>query len=197
MFEVKVKAGDVIIKQGEEGDNFYVIEQGMYAVLIDGELKKAYQDQGSFGELALMYDNPRAATVRANTDGVLWALDRATFRTLVVASTIERRKRHENFLRSVKLFQQLSSEQLAAIAECLDQEEFVKDQVILQQGQLLDEKAKFYILESGTVECYRKHLVSLLFFVPRIPTKSHVISADGVVFCYFNIKNNVYLRVPD
>ena len=43
-----------------------------------------YKDKGSFGELALMYDSPRAATVIATSDGLLWQMDRLTFRTVIL-----------------------------------------------------------------------------------------------------------------
>ncbi len=47
-------------------------------VKIDGEDKKvgSYDNQGSFGELALMYNMPRAATIVATSDGTLWAMVR-------------------------------------------------------------------------------------------------------------------------
>lgn len=55
-------------RQGEEGDNFYVIGEGTFEARIlqpDGEEKTVftYEGKGAFGELALMYNCPRAATV--------------------------------------------------------------------------------------------------------------------------------------
>ncbi len=54
-------------REGEEGDNFYIIESGHFkATKADGDKEKllfAYHDEGAFGELALMYNCPRAATV--------------------------------------------------------------------------------------------------------------------------------------
>uniref|UniRef100_A0AAZ3QQM9 cAMP-dependent protein kinase type II-alpha regulatory subunit n=1 Tax=Oncorhynchus tshawytscha TaxID=74940 RepID=A0AAZ3QQM9_ONCTS len=78
MFEVLVKPQEHIIDQGDDGDNFYVIERGVYdiIVLIDGVGKCVgkYDNKGSFGELALMYNTPRAATIMANQEGALWGL---------------------------------------------------------------------------------------------------------------------------
>ncbi|XP_008473823.1 cAMP-dependent protein kinase type II regulatory subunit-like [Diaphorina citri] len=83
MFEKPVEAGDIVIRQGDDGDFFYVIESGRYeaSVEIDGEdkLMHAYEDKGSFGELALLYNMPRAATIKATSTGSLWAMDRKTF----------------------------------------------------------------------------------------------------------------------
>ncbi|XP_026102287.1 cAMP-dependent protein kinase type II-alpha regulatory subunit-like, partial [Carassius auratus] len=66
MFEVLVKPNECIINQGDDGDNFYVIERGVFDILIqkDGVSRcvGCYDNKGSFGELALMYNTPRAAS---------------------------------------------------------------------------------------------------------------------------------------
>lgn len=64
MVEKKTTAGEVIINEGEDGDNFYVIETGTYSAHKEGEHIFTYNDKGSFGELALMYNCPRAATIK-------------------------------------------------------------------------------------------------------------------------------------
>ncbi|GIX82423.1 cAMP-dependent protein kinase type II regulatory subunit [Caerostris extrusa] len=79
MFERKVKPGDMVIKQGDDGDNFYVIDNGVYHIYVDTDQEKnklvgKYDNAGSFGELALMYNMPRAATIEAASDGSLWAM---------------------------------------------------------------------------------------------------------------------------
>lgn len=86
MEEVETEAGQVIIRQGDHGDYFYVIESGEYVAEKDGEPVCTYSGTGSFGELALMYGAPRAASVRVLTSGLLWRLDRTTFRMIVVIS---------------------------------------------------------------------------------------------------------------
>ena len=82
------KAGDTVIKQGDDGDEFFVLENGTCECYLnhvlddDGKPKmvKTYESGESFGELALMYNTPRAASIVAKTDAALWAMDRATFR---------------------------------------------------------------------------------------------------------------------
>jgi len=91
MFEKKVLPGEHVIDQGDDGDNFYVIDIGTFDVYVsvDGAEPKLvfnYDNQGSFGELALMYNTPRAATVIATSQAVLWALDRQTFKRIICGS---------------------------------------------------------------------------------------------------------------
>ena len=86
MFEVEAAEGQVLIKEGDDGDNFYILCSGKYEVYIDrrpGDCVHAYRNPGeSFGELALMYNCPRAATIKCAKAGTLIALDRATFRSV-------------------------------------------------------------------------------------------------------------------
>jgi cAMP-dependent protein kinase regulator len=109
MWEKLVHQGDVIIRQGnkpishpsrsllffplsgDDGDNFYVIDSGVYEIHVskDGDFHNSikvgeYNQTGSFGELALMYNQPRSATIIANTNGILWVMGRQTFRKLVL-----------------------------------------------------------------------------------------------------------------
>ena len=93
MFVVDVKAGDTIISQGDDGDNFYVIDRGNVECFKyedspdDEKLVHTYSPGGAFGELAIMYNAPRAATCRAISECRLFALDRkAGILSLVIVS---------------------------------------------------------------------------------------------------------------
>ncbi|KPP58261.1 hypothetical protein Z043_123929, partial [Scleropages formosus] len=96
MFEKLVESGDHIIDQDDDGDNFYVIESGTFDIFVktDGTERPvgSYNNRGSFGELALMYNTPRAATIIATSVGALWCLDRLTFRRIIVKNNAKKRK---------------------------------------------------------------------------------------------------------
>jgi cAMP-dependent protein kinase regulator len=62
---------------------------------------------GSFGELALIYGTPRAATVRAKTDVKLWGIDRDSYRRILMGSTIRKRKMYDEFLSRVSILGKL------------------------------------------------------------------------------------------
>lgn len=77
--EVRAPAGEEIVRQGEPGDRFYLIKDGTLDVDVDGRLVQSLEPGESFGEIALLRDVPRTATVKARTDVVLYALDRRHF----------------------------------------------------------------------------------------------------------------------
>jgi len=76
---VVVPAGSDVIREGEEGDRFYVIASGELEVIRDGRVAAIRRRSEGFGEIALMYDIPRTATVRTRSESQLYALDRDAF----------------------------------------------------------------------------------------------------------------------
>jgi MFS family permease len=76
---IDAAAGDVVIREGDPGDLFYAIESGEVEVTKDGRHVATLGSGDYFGEIALLRDVPRTATVIARSDTVLQALDRGTF----------------------------------------------------------------------------------------------------------------------
>lgn len=77
--EVHVDAGQVVIREGDAGDRFYVIAEGVAAIERGGAPLRDRGPGDFFGEIALLRDIPRTATVTARSDAVLFALDRDAF----------------------------------------------------------------------------------------------------------------------
>ncbi|CAL8266534.1 unnamed protein product [Gadus morhua 'NCC'] len=89
MFPVTHIGGETVIQQGDEGDNFYVIDQGEVDVYVNGEWVTSIGEQ--FRELALIYGTPRAATVKAKTTTRVWGGERHRGETQ--QSTLQRYRR--------------------------------------------------------------------------------------------------------
>ncbi|CAI2166887.1 9912_t:CDS:2 [Funneliformis geosporum] len=148
MFEKSVMANDIVIRQGDEGDYFYAIEHGIFEIFVNGQLVLEVGNGGSFGELALMYNTPRAATVRAKTDGTLWAVGRETFLLTITSSVYRKRSAYEEFLRSVSFLTTLDQSEFSKLADALEPNNFEDGDTIISQG---DPGEYFYIIEQGSV----------------------------------------------
>eukprot|EP01138_Halocafeteria_seosinensis_P013621 gb/GECG01013910.1/.p1 GENE.gb/GECG01013910.1/~~gb/GECG01013910.1/.p1 ORF type:complete len:413 (+),score=81.21 gb/GECG01013910.1/:1-1239(+) len=160
------EADEVIIRQGDLGDFFYVLDSGHCDIFVEGVGKVMdVNPGGSFGELALMYNAPRAATVIATEPSKAWALDQETFKKTIMSSTLQRRKRHEDFLRKVPILNGLLDYERMTIADALQTKYFSAGENIITEGS---KGETFYIIESGEVKCTKEgidHEVS-----PRLGT---------------------------
>ena len=152
MFEHKVEPGEKVIEQGADGDNFYVVESGVYDVMVktEGADKKVYEfeDKGNFGELALMYNMPRSATVVATTDGTLWAMDRKSFRSIVLKSAFRKRKMYEELLERVPMLKSLDPYERMNLADALLPQTYGDGECIIKEG---DAAQGMYFIEQGAV----------------------------------------------
>lgn len=177
MFCVEKSDGEVIINQGDKGDNFYCIEEGLVNVFIDsrdstgGRNKvKTLTSGDSFGELALMYNAPRAATCIAGGEVRLWALDRVSFNVILMKTTMDKRKRMSDFLKKIQIFSQLTEYELLTIADTLQDEAFNDGAVICKQG---DRGDKFYVVHQGTAVCTKSQNNGTSLEVARLSPGSY------------------------
>ena len=94
---------------------------------------KTYQPGESFGELALLYNCPRAASIKAKTNAVVWELDRETFNNIVKDSAIKKRERYEDFLAKVEILKGMDPYEKSKIADVLKTVKFNAGEYIITQ----------------------------------------------------------------
>ncbi|XP_038067586.1 cAMP-dependent protein kinase type II regulatory subunit-like isoform X3 [Patiria miniata] len=164
MFEKRTQPDDHIIDQDDDGDNFYVIDSGLYDIFVNGNKVGSYNNTGSFGELALMYNTPRAATIVATTPGSLWALDRSSFRRIVLKNAAKKRKMYETLLENVSMLKSLEPYERMNLADALETKKYSDGECIIAQG---DEADGCYFIETGSVRITMKNKV--LSFLHRHP----------------------------
>ncbi|XP_042041802.1 protein phosphatase 2C and cyclic nucleotide-binding/kinase domain-containing protein-like isoform X2 [Salvia splendens] len=157
MQRIEVGAGDIVVKQGGEGDCFFVVGDGEFEVLATQEEKDSNMPRvlqrytaeklSSFGELALMYNKPLQASVQAVTNGTLWALKREDFRGILMSefSNLSSLK----LLRSVDLLSRLTILQLSNIADSLLEVTFCDGQKIVDKNEDL---LGLYVIQKGIIK---------------------------------------------
>ncbi|KAK2944533.1 putative cAMP-dependent protein kinase regulatory subunit [Blattamonas nauphoetae] len=143
----------VLIKQGDEGDFFYILVEGECDVHItkDGNtIKVATLRPGDgFGEIALMHNCPRTATIITPSGCKTWALDRNTYKQVMMTTVLTKRKRFQDMISKVPLFDKLTSLERHTVCDALQELSVSAGHVVVKQG---DKGDTFYIIENGEVE---------------------------------------------
>lgn len=146
---VNVAAGENVITQGAEGDYYYVVEKGTFSVLVNKVVVGQISEGKSFGELALLYNQPRAATIRADTAAVVYTLDRSTFRYTLAHSSANRNAETQAALSKVSLLSTLTPAQIAKVSEAVELVTYNPGDAIIKKGS---EGNIFYMIKDGVVK---------------------------------------------
>lgn len=151
-------AGETVIKQGDDGSELFIVGKGKLRCCKKFEDKeeetylKTYESGEVFGELALLYNAPRAASIYADEISELYSLDRDTFNHIVKNATIQKRNVYEEFLKKVEILNELDNYERQKICDCLQTETFKKGDIIIKQG---DDGDKFYFVQEGTAVAFK------------------------------------------
>ncbi|KXZ52398.1 hypothetical protein GPECTOR_9g442 [Gonium pectorale] len=159
MYERTVPAGDILIKEGDTGlaaAELYVVKSGKFEVLQmrQGQnVRVNIKERGDcFGEISLMYDSPRTATVAATMDAVVWALDRQVFRFFVRELQETTVSQVELFLNSVPILANLSREERIRLVDAFEEVTYQAGQKVIVEG---DKGDLFYIVKEGEAIVYQ------------------------------------------
>jgi len=160
MVEKVVEPKVRLINQGDDGDFLFVIEEGQldcYVKQKDGDEKlvKTCEAGDAFGELALLYNCSRAASVESKSKSVLWQLDRETFNHIVKDAASKKREKYEAFLSKVPLLGSMDAYERSQVADGLQREVYDAGKQICVED---DPGDKFFILEEGEAFAEKKNV---------------------------------------
>ncbi|XP_018300522.1 cGMP-dependent protein kinase for isoform X2 [Mycetomoellerius zeteki] len=123
-------------------------EEGKVEVSRDGKYLSTLQHGKVLGELAILYNCKRTATITAATDCQLWAIDRQCFQTIMMRTGLSRQAEYTDFLKSVPIFKNLPEETLIKISDVLEETFYNNGDYIIRQGARGD---TFFIISRGQV----------------------------------------------
>uniref|UniRef100_A0A8B9M6D2 Cyclic nucleotide-binding domain-containing protein n=1 Tax=Accipiter nisus TaxID=211598 RepID=A0A8B9M6D2_9AVES len=154
MYERTFQQGSYVIRQGELGNHIFVLKEGSLEVFQQNKLLSSIPVWTTFGELAILYNCTRTASVKAITNVKTWALDREVFQNIMRVTAQTRQEQYRNFLRSVSLLKNLPEDKLTKITDCLE-EYYDNGDYIIREGE---EGNTFFIIAKGKVRYNKPNL---------------------------------------
>lgn len=149
----KIAAGAYVIREGEAGSHLYVSSVGEYEVIKDGKMLGRLGMGKAFGELAILYNCKRTASIKAITPGEVWMLDRTVFQQVMMQSGVKKMEEKLHFLKSVPIFSKMSNDILLRLSDALEVTIYQKGDYIVRQGTHGD---TFYIISEGQVRITKR-----------------------------------------
>ncbi len=206
--EERYAKGDLIIKKGTKGDKFYIIYSGNVSVDSGGlDEKKIYGTYEYFGEVALVTEQNRAADVMAETDVVVYTIERDKFLNFIVGTDFEKALRRLAHIRNSETWNLLSMSPFfrhcTASQKTWLESIFIPVErepgVILREGRNIEH---LYIIRSGEVKVSRKgktlatlrkgDFIETLMDVHRGKKAQYTFSNDGPVLLYAMEREEIF-----
>ena len=144
------KTGTFIMTQGAEGgSHYFIISAGVVDIIKNDQFICSFSQGQGFGEMELMYVQPIVANVKARTDVIAWALDRVTYKRLVMQIAVKRRNLYSELLGNLDFLQGMSEYEKGTLADALSPVTFQPGSLIVRRGE---RNEWMYIIVSGKVE---------------------------------------------
>lgn len=147
---ITASQNEIIIKEGDEGDYFYILSKGQCSYRTHGKDVGTAEPGDSFGELALLYTAPRAATVVSISEGktTLYRVDQTTFRFILQAKTKEGEQSKLDLLKGVSFLDNAEPELLTKLAGVMTPRPFSKGDYVAHKGNA---RSSFVLIQEGKV----------------------------------------------
>lgn len=193
---INKKKGECIINEGDEGDKFYVVESGELSIqkhIGMGQVMNCgtYSKGSAFGEIALMFDSPRAATITATTDVKLWSIDRQTYRLRIGQLRFLEREERINFLRGCTIQNRafnvlFDSSQIEDLVCVIKNDTLKQGSVLIREGEVND---TLYIVKSGRVDRFQQSqkVGSSEFRLIQTKMYTSIVAHFNICFCCYQL----------
>lgn len=149
----QVESKTTIIKEGTFGEYFYIIDEGNLDVYHNNTLLKSLNDGDTFGEIGLIYDCERSATVITAKKCYIFVMDGKLFQKLLELMNKRNTSEYMNFLNNHKHTALLDIDQKMALSNYYIKMTFKSGQMILREG---DVSNSIFIIKEGEVEIKSK-----------------------------------------
>lgn len=144
---------EFVFQQGQPGSNFFIIASGRVEIIVNNH-SKGFMGKGKcFGELALLHDSVRTASIKTIERVKLWGIGRLAFRSAVESVNAKKYTENKQFLESIPILNILTPVQKDSLLAVIVSMEFAPGQKIVSEGEPGD---LMYILKVGTVSCTLK-----------------------------------------
>ena len=153
MMHFLLEPKEIVFEQEQSGNNFFIVISGTLNVFVNGNKVNTLKARDSFGELALLHNTPRSATIITLEKTALWGLDRKTFRTALETVNAQNYQENRQFIDVVPLFKILTNQQKDALGGSLSTLKYRAGEKIVSEG---DPGDLFYLIKEGTVSCSQR-----------------------------------------
>ncbi|XP_062307418.1 cGMP-dependent protein kinase 1 isoform X2 [Osmerus eperlanus] len=157
MYPTTVDQGCLVIQEGAEGNLAYVLEEGRMEVTKDAQKLLTVEAGQVFGEAALLYNCSYTYSLSALTNSKLWVIDRGSFQSVTIQSSLSSLSRSMELLCSVSFLRSLPEDVLMKMADMLEEAHYTEGDYIIRQGTTGD---TFYIISKGQVKVTEKKTTS-------------------------------------
>ncbi|CAF1086523.1 unnamed protein product [Rotaria sp. Silwood1] len=149
MYPLEHTDGNLIIKEGDVGNLVYIMEEGTVEVSKHNKVLTTIGPGRVFGELAILYNCTRTASIKALSNCKLWAVDRQTFQAIMMRAGMEKQSEHLELIKNIKTFEKLREDVLSKIVDTFDEVSYSNGEYIVRQGAKGD---TFYIVAKGRAQ---------------------------------------------
>eukprot|EP00933_Yihiella_yeosuensis_P072310 TRINITY_DN8066_c0_g1_i1.p1 TRINITY_DN8066_c0_g1~~TRINITY_DN8066_c0_g1_i1.p1 ORF type:complete len:958 (-),score=231.63 TRINITY_DN8066_c0_g1_i1:233-2836(-) len=144
-------AGALIIEEGKMGTTFFVTQKGSMEVSVNGNVCNTVTEGRAFGGLALLYNCPRTATVRALDVCGVWGANGMTFKKALQETAQKHQAENRKFLDSIRVFDGLTQKQKDRVSESSFQEVFEAGARVVTSG---DSQTAIHFVKKGELIVY-------------------------------------------